>query len=147
VIKALYLLFIRTIAALNCKTRFIIPVRRGKFQKLSLSKGLILNRILTGIILSLFIITGYIMYLVHERQSELQKLTRYTDTWSVSQVVSEYMRLESCLGAYALGVESADHDQVRLRLDIMLSQMELLQQGELGILFIKMPGARPPSIA
>jgi hypothetical protein len=106
-----------------------------------------LNRILTGIILSLFIITGYIMYLVHERQSELQKLTRYTDTWSVSQVVSEYMRLESCLGAYALGVESADHDQVRLRLDIMLSQVELLQQGDLGILFIKMPGARPPSIA
>jgi hypothetical protein len=43
-------------------------------------------------------------------------------------------------------VESADHDQVRLRLDIMLSQIELLQQGELGILFIKMPGARRPSI-
>ncbi len=49
-------------------------------SKLSLSKGLILNRILTGIILSLFIITGYITYLVHERQSELQKLTRYTDS-------------------------------------------------------------------
>lgn len=100
-------------------------------SKLSLSKGLILNRILTGIILSLFIITGYITYLVHERQSELQKLTRYTDSWSVAQIVSEYMRLESSLGAFALGVESADRDQVRLRLDIMLSQIELLQQGEL----------------
>ncbi len=41
------------------------------------------------------------------------------------------MRLESSLGAFALGVESADRDQVRLRLDIMLSQIELLQQGEL----------------
>ncbi|NCB60999.1 MAG: GGDEF domain-containing protein, partial [Gammaproteobacteria bacterium] len=90
-----------------------------------------MNRILTGIILSLFIITGYITYLVHERQSELQKLTRYTDSWSVAQIVSEYMRLESSLGAFALGVESADRDQVRLRLDIMLSQIELLQQGEL----------------
>lgn len=90
-----------------------------------------MNRILTGIILSLFIITGYITYLVHERQSELQKLTRYTDSWSVAQIVSEYMRLESSLGAFALGVESADRDQVLLRLDIMLSQIELLQQGEL----------------
>ncbi|HFF6659395.1 TPA: hypothetical protein ACGEB8_005601, partial [Klebsiella pneumoniae] len=36
-----------------------------------------MNRILTAIILSLFVVTGYITYLVHERQSELQKFTRY----------------------------------------------------------------------
>jgi hypothetical protein len=76
----------------------------------------------------LFIITGYITYLVHERQSELQKLTRYTDSWSVAQI-SEYMRLESSLGAFALGVESADRDQVRLRLDIMLSQIDTVAAG------------------
>ncbi|HHV4577173.1 TPA: hypothetical protein ACUJVC_005164, partial [Klebsiella pneumoniae] len=52
-----------------------------------------MNRILTAIILSLFVVTGYITYLVHERQSELQKFTRYTDSWSMSQMVSEYMRL------------------------------------------------------
>lgn len=51
--------------------------------------------------------TGYITYLVHERQSELQKLTRYTDSWSVSQIVSEYMRLEARLSAMGLEVKEA----------------------------------------
>lgn len=91
-----------------------------------------MNRILTAIILSLFIVTGYITYLVHERQSELQKLTRYTDSWSVSQIVSEYMRLEARLSAMGLGVKGSDHDEVRLRLEIMMSQIALLQQGDLG---------------
>ncbi|EML2678534.1 MAG: EAL domain-containing protein [Klebsiella michiganensis] len=91
-----------------------------------------MNRILTAIILSLFIVTGYITYLVHERQSELQKLTRYTDSWSVSQIVSEYMRLEARLSAMGLGVKGSDHDEVRLRLEIMMSQITLLQQGDLG---------------
>ena len=91
-----------------------------------------MNRILTAIILSLFIVTGYITYLVHERQSELQKLTRYTDSWSVSQIVSEYMRLEARLSAMGMGVEGSDHDEVRLRLEIMMSQIALLQQGDLG---------------
>ncbi|WP_370428042.1 putative bifunctional diguanylate cyclase/phosphodiesterase [Klebsiella michiganensis] len=75
---------------------------------------------------------GYITYLVHERQSELQKLTRYTDSWSVSQIVSEYMRLEARLSAMGLGVKGSDHDEVRLRLEIMMSQIALLQQGDLG---------------
>ncbi|ENU0754560.1 putative bifunctional diguanylate cyclase/phosphodiesterase [Klebsiella michiganensis] len=91
-----------------------------------------MNRILTAIILSLFIVTGYITYLVHERQSELQKLTRYTDSWSVSQIVSEYMRLEARLSAMGLGVKGSDHDEVRLRLEIMMRQIALLQQGDLG---------------
>ena len=33
-----------------------------------------MNRILVGIIFSLFITTGYIAYLVYDRQQELQKL-------------------------------------------------------------------------
>ncbi|BFO30123.1 EAL domain-containing protein [Klebsiella pasteurii] len=97
-----------------------------------MSKGLILNRILTAIILLLFLVTGYITYLVHERQIELQKLTRYTDSWSVSQIVSEYMRLEARLSAMGLEVKGSDHDEVRLRLEIMMSQIALLQQGDLG---------------
>lgn len=84
-------------------------------------------------------VTGYITYLVHERQSELQKLTRYTDSWSVSQMASEYMRLEARLGAMALGVKGSDHDEVRLRLEIMMSQIELLQQGDLGTFIDKDP--------
>ena len=84
-------------------------------------------------------VTGYITYLVHERQSELQKLTRYTDSWSVSQIVSEYMRLEARLSAMGLGVKGSDHDEVRLRLEIMMSQIALLQQGDLGKFIDKDP--------
>jgi diguanylate cyclase (GGDEF)-like protein len=101
-----------------------------------------LNRILTAIILSLFIVTGYITYLVHERQTELQKLTRYTDSWSVSQIVSEYMRLEARLSAMGLEIEGSDHDEVRLRLEIMMSQIALLQQGDLGQFISKDPHSK-----
>ena len=87
-----------------------------------------MNRILAGIIFSLFISTGYISYLVHERQQELQKLTHYTDSWSAAQLVSEYYRFESWLGLYTID-DSMNLDDVRLRLDIMLSQNDLMTEG------------------
>ncbi|MEH0886168.1 EAL domain-containing protein [Enterobacter sp. UNJFSC 003] len=90
-----------------------------------------MNRILAGIIFSLFIATGYISFLVHERQQELQKLTHYTDSWSAAQLVSEYYRLESWLGLYTID-DTMALDDVRLRLDIMLSQSDLMHEGDLG---------------
>ncbi|MGV8611354.1 hypothetical protein ACV347_32210, partial [Pseudomonas aeruginosa] len=42
------------------------------------------------------------------------------------------MRLEARLSALALNVKGTDRDEVRLRLEIMMSQIELLQQGDLG---------------
>ncbi|URO00735.1 bifunctional diguanylate cyclase/phosphodiesterase [Leclercia adecarboxylata] len=91
-----------------------------------------MNRILAGIIFFLFISTGYISFLVHERQQELQKLTHYTDSWSAAQLVSEYYRFESTLGLYANQSEALTLDDVRLRLDIMLSQSDLMKEGDLG---------------
>lgn len=90
-----------------------------------------MNRILAGIIFFLFISTGYISYLVHERQQELQKLTHYTDSWSAAQMVSEYYRFESWLGLYLFD-DTVSLDDVRLRLDIMLSQSDLMKEGDLG---------------
>ena len=90
-----------------------------------------MNRILAGIIVFLFISTGYISFLVHERQQELQKLTHYTDSWSAAQLVSEYYRFESVLGLYAID-DTLTIDDVRLRLDIMLSQSDLMKGGDLG---------------
>src|SRR5690606_3810046 len=80
---------------------------------------------------SLFISTGYISFLVHERQQELQKLTHYASSWSAGQLVSEYYRFESWLSLYTID-ESMTLDDVRLHLDIMLSQSDLLKQGDLG---------------
>jgi hypothetical protein len=68
---------------------------------------------------------------VHERQQELQTLSRYTDSWSAAQLVSEYYRFESWLGLYTF-VDTMDLDDVRLRLDIMLSQSDLMKGGDLG---------------
>jgi diguanylate cyclase (GGDEF)-like protein len=90
-----------------------------------------MNRILAAIIFSLFISTGYISFLVHERQQELQKLTHYANSWSAGQLVSEYYRFESWLGLYTID-ETMTLDDVRLHLDIMLSQSDLLKEGDLG---------------
>ncbi|MEP8940028.1 bifunctional diguanylate cyclase/phosphodiesterase [Enterobacter mori] len=91
-----------------------------------------MNRILVGIIFSLFITTGYIAFLVYDRQQELQKLTHYTESWSVAQLVSEYYRFESWLGLYATDTDEVTIDQARMRLEIMLSQGELMKGGDLG---------------
>lgn len=90
-----------------------------------------MNRILAGIIFSLFIATGYVSYLVHERQQELQSLTHYANSWSAAQVVSEYYRFESSVGLYTID-DTMSLDEVRLRLDIMLSQSDLLKEGDLA---------------
>ncbi len=76
---------------------------------------------------SLFITTGYIAFLVYDRQQELQKLTQYTESWSVAQLVSEYYRFESWLGLYATDTDDVTIDQVRMRLEIMLSQSDLMK--------------------
>ncbi|HCT5773013.1 TPA: EAL domain-containing protein [Enterobacter hormaechei] len=91
-----------------------------------------MNRILVGIIFSLFITTGYIAFLVYDRQQELQKLTHYTESRSVAQLVSEYYRFESWIGLYATETDDVTVDQVRMRLEIMLSQNDLLKEGGLG---------------
>lgn len=90
-----------------------------------------MNRILAGIIFFLFISTGYISFLVHERQQELQKLTHYAASWSAAQMVSEYYRFESLLGLYTID-ETMTLDDVRMRLDIMLSQSDLMKEGDLS---------------
>jgi len=89
-----------------------------------------MNRILAGIIFFLFISTGYISFLVHERQQELQKLTHYAASWSAAQIASEYYRFESLLGLYTID-ETMTLDDVRMRLDIMLSQSDLMKEGDL----------------
>lgn len=75
--------------------------------------------------------TAYIAYVIAERQTALQKFSRYNDSWSIGQSVSEYMRLEHVLAAYALNFDEDHREEVRLRLDIMLSRLGLLQEGNL----------------
>lgn len=90
-----------------------------------------MRRILGVIICCFVVATAYIAYVITERQSALQKFSRYNDSWAIGQTVSEYMRLEHVLAGYALNLNQDARDEVRLRLDIMLGRLELLQQGNL----------------
>lgn len=90
-----------------------------------------MRRILGVIICCFVLATGYIAYVIAERQTALQKFSRYNDSWAVSQMLSEYMRLEQRLAAYALQVPGVDRDEVELRLDIIISRLQFMQQGTL----------------
>ena len=90
-----------------------------------------MRRILGVIICCFVVATAYIAYVIAERQTALQKFSRYNDSWAVGQTVSEYMRLEHVLAGYGLNMNEESRDELRLRLDIMLGRLELLQQGNL----------------
>lgn len=90
-----------------------------------------MKRILGVIICCFVVATGYFAYVIAERQTALQKFSRYNDSWNVGQTVSEYLRLEHRLSALALGMPDVDRDEIRMRIDFMLGRLELLQQGDL----------------
>ncbi|WP_421091227.1 putative bifunctional diguanylate cyclase/phosphodiesterase [Pseudochrobactrum sp. MP213Fo] len=98
-----------------------------------------MRRILGVVICCFVLATGYIAYVIAERQTALQKFARYNDSWAISQMLSEYMRLEHRLANYALDTTAANRDEVRLRLEIMLSRLELLQHGSLNSFIATVP--------
>ncbi len=84
--------------------------------------------------------TAYMAYVITERQAALQRVAGYNNAWSVSQALSEYMRLEHRLASYQLGIDGVDEDEIRLRLDIMLGRVELLREGTLRPFMDSEPG-------
>ncbi|WP_284757000.1 EAL domain-containing protein [Agrobacterium sp. fls2-241-TYG-188a] len=91
-----------------------------------------MRKVLAVIICCFVLATGYIAYVIAERQTALQKFARYNDSWAVSQTVSEYLRLQNSLYGFVVDPERVTHDTLRLRMDIMLGRLELLKQGKLG---------------
>jgi diguanylate cyclase (GGDEF)-like protein len=91
-----------------------------------------LRKVLAVIICCFVLATGYIAYVITERQNALQKFSRYNDSWAVSQTVAEYLRLQNTLYGFVLDPNSVSRDDLNLRLDIMLGRVELLQHGKLG---------------
>ncbi|NDV85504.1 EAL domain-containing protein [Aurantimonas aggregata] len=71
--------------------------------------------------------TIYLSYVIVERQTALHNVSRYNAAWTVSQGVSEFMRLEHRLAAYALPGRNVSTDELRLRLDIMFSRLDLFE--------------------
>ncbi len=90
-----------------------------------------MKKLLAIVIVCFIVATSYIAYVITQRQAMLKNVAHHNDSWAVSQSVSEYMRLEHRLAAYGLGVESSTLDEVRLRLDIMIGRLDILQHGTL----------------
>ncbi|MBB4002263.1 MAG: EAL domain-containing protein [Aurantimonas endophytica] len=67
--------------------------------------------------------TFYLSYVIVARQDALHSVSRYNAAWTVSQGVSEFMRLEHRLAAYAIPGRNVSHDELQLRLDILFSRL------------------------
>lgn len=89
-----------------------------------------MNRILAGIIFFFYIYRVYLFprAWTATRVTETDSLHRF---WSAAQLVSQYYRFESLLGLYTID-DTMNLDDVRMRLDIMLSQSDLIKEGDLG---------------
>ncbi|MBZ5762001.1 EAL domain-containing protein [Rhizobium sp. VS19-DR104.2] len=90
--------------------------------------------ILGAVICGLIVATCYIATIIAAQQTGLQKFTRYNDSWTVNQASVEYLRLERSLAAYALDMTDANRADARLRLEIAIGRIQLLQQGSLRVL-------------
>jgi diguanylate cyclase (GGDEF)-like protein len=91
-----------------------------------------LKHLLVAVVCCFVVAACYISYVIAERQGALKKVSRYNEAWTVSQTLAELMRLEHQLAAYGLGGVGVELDEVRLRLDIMLGRVGILEQGVLN---------------
>lgn len=101
-----------------------------------------MRKALAVVVCCFILATGYIAYVIAERQNALQKFARYNDSWAVSQAVGEYVRFETLLAEYALGIDGVGKEELRLRLDIVLGRMISFQQGSLTAFMASKPEMR-----
>ena len=91
-----------------------------------------MKRLLIAIICFSLAATAYTAYVIAQRQAALHEVSRDLDSWSVSQTLSEYMRLEHELAEYQLGMPGVNAGELRLRVDILLGRLDQLKEGSLG---------------
>ena len=84
--------------------------------------GLVLASLAAGAIVT--------SYLIVERQTALQRVSRYNLTWLLSQATNETLRLMELVSAAAVPGSNVDKDDVQLRLDVLGNRMSLLENGE-----------------
>lgn len=88
--------------------------------------------------------TAYLILAVHERQTVLRQVVHHNDAWAISQAVQEVLRLENAIASDLITGET-DRSNIRLRLDIVFSRLEALQQGTLRAFLEKMQSQRETS--
>lgn len=89
-------------------------------------------RIALAILMAILLSAGiYITGLVLERQSALERLSRYNVAFSAGQGANEFLRLRTALYSLALNPESTDAARnARLRFEILMNRLNLFESGE-----------------
>ncbi|GGD22011.1 putative bifunctional diguanylate cyclase/phosphodiesterase [Aureimonas glaciei] len=87
------------------------------------------QRCLAAVVCCFALATGYISFVIFERQAAIQKVSRFNAAWTVSQALAEFLRLEHVLASYAVPNSGVEFDEVQLRLDIMFSRLATFETG------------------
>ena len=85
---------------------------------------------LLGILICAFVVaTAWITVTIAQRQQVLRHVAHHNDAWAIGQSVTEFMRLEVILAAYNIPEQNVPAEDVRLRLDIIVSRLAALSEG------------------
>ena len=103
------------------------------------ASGRITRLILVAVLITLFVAAGYTSTLIVERQSALERVSRYNVAWLASQATTELARLQERARAFTIPTAGVDRDEVQLRLDIMQNRLGLLRSGEAREVFANQP--------
>jgi|GEM_PF-2511735 len=95
--------------------------------------------VLLGMLLSCSLAAAYTSYRIVERQTTLDRVSRYNVAWLASQATTEFARLQERVRAFSVPGSGVDQDEVQLRLDIMVNRHQLLKSGEAGQFFSATP--------
>lgn len=88
-----------------------------------------MNRLLGIMICAFVVATAYITTTITQRQHVLRQAAHHNDAWAIGQSVTEFMRLEALLAARHIPERSVPAEDIRLRLDIIVSRLASLSEG------------------
>ncbi len=106
------------------------------------AESLPLKPVLLVVIATLAIAAAYTSMLIVDRQRALSGVSRYTTTWDASQSLTELLRLETTVAAYAVPGSGSSKPQVDLWLQIVANRARLLTNGQVNAVL-----AREPNLA
>jgi diguanylate cyclase (GGDEF)-like protein len=88
------------------------------------------QRLLVVIICCFIVAVVYVSLVIFERQTALEKVSRYNAAWTITQAQAEFLRLENAIADYAIEQGDAKFDEVVLRLDIMFSRVDTFEDAD-----------------
>src|ERR1700730_14938191 len=90
-----------------------------------------ITRFLVFVIVLFVFATGYISYLVFERQGALRQVSRDNVIWPTRPATTEFAGLEQRVSAFANPEMRVDRDEIQLRFDIIVNRYNILQSTNL----------------